>query len=529
MIENLDSAIARKAKDGEINDLRNQVRDEALSKSEGSPGFYSLSLPTGLGKTLVSVAWALRHAKANSLKRIIIVLPFINIIDQTAKILKELFGEELILEHHSGYNENTINDEMALDPSEKNKQLACENWDFPVIVTTTVQFFESLFSNKPSRCRKIHNIADSIVIFDEVQSLPKDLILPTLTMLKNVQELMNATFLFCTATMPAFEKRDGFDGIEQIHPLIEHPEHIYNKTRRIDYNLLQDLKPMSLDALAEDICNNNNSVLCIFNTKKAARELFKTVMTKNAIWDHTYHLSTGMCPIHRKRVIREIILDLENNRKILVASTQLIEAGVDFDFPCVFREIAPLESIIQSAGRCNREGKMPENGKVFLFKLIDGGMPDNVYRTYAEFATDLIKDDLGQLYRYDFFKDYYRKVINLFTNPDRFNINESRKKLEFETVSDSYRLIRNQTESLFIYQYDENSNILYNELRGKPFLSRHDYRKLQIYSVQVYKNFLIKNAHLCSELPQGLLVWNGRYNDGIGISTEMMSPDECVV
>jgi len=161
--------------------------------------------------------------------------------------------------------------------------------------------------------------------------------------------------------------------------------------------------------------------------------------------------------------------------------------------------------------------------------LIDGGMPDNVYRTYAEFATDLIKDDLGQLYRYDFFKEYYRKVINLFTNPDRFNINESRKKLEFETVSDSYRLIRNQTESLFIYQYDENSNILYNELRGKPFLSRHDYRKLQIYSVQVYKNFLLKNAHLCSELPQGLLVWNGRYNDGIGISTEMMSPDECVV
>jgi CRISPR-associated endonuclease/helicase Cas3 len=529
MIENLDSAIAQKAKCGEINTLRNQVRLEVLSKSEGSPGFYSLSLPTGMGKTLVSVAWALRHAKVNSQKRIIIVLPYINIIDQTSKILKELFGEEFILEHHSGFNEEALNDEMAFDSAEKKKRLACENWDYPVIVTTTVQFFESLFSNKPSKCRKIHNIADSVVIFDEVQSLPKEIILPTLTMLKNVQSLMNSSFLFCTATMPAFEKREGFDGIDKIEPLIENPESIYNKTRRVDYRLLKDLQPVNLDVLTGEMRDNNCSVLCIFNTKKAAKDAYEKIAVNNSTWDHIYHLSTGMCSIHRKSVIKEIIGDLENRRKILVTSTQLIEAGVDFDFPCVFREIAPLESIIQSAGRCNREGKLPENGKVLLFKLLDGGMPDQAYRTYAEFAIGLISQDLDQLYRYDFFKGYYQKIIKLFANPDKFNINELRKNLEFETVNDCYHLIGKPTESLFVYRYNDESNKLFNEIKGKPFLSRDDYRKIQVYSVQVYKSFLIKNAHFCSTTPLGLLIWNGNYEKNTGISTQLMSPDECIV
>jgi len=529
MIEVLDTMIAHKAKDGEINSLRNQVRMEVLGKSEGKPGFYSLSLPTGMGKTLVSVAWALRHARTNSLKRIIIVLPYINIIDQTAKTLKELFGEELILEHHSGFNEDALTDETAIDSPEKKKQLACENWDSPVIVTTTVQFFESLFSNKPSKCRKIHSIADSVVIFDEVQSLPKEIIIPTLTMLENVQRLMNVSFLFCTATMPAFEKREGFGGIDQIQPLIENPEHIYNKTRRVDYIFFRDLQPANLNILAEEIQDRDCSVLCIFNTKKAARELYELVAEKRSTWDHIYHLSTGMCPIHRKSKIKEIVYDLKDKKKIFVASTQLIEAGVDFDFPCVFREIAPLESIIQSAGRCNREGKMAENGKVLLFKLLDGGMPDKAYRTYAEFAIDLIGDDLEQLYRYDFFEEYYRKIISLFASPDKFNINESRQKLEFETVNDAYLLIGKPTESLFIYQYDKNSNKLFNDIKGKPFLSRDDYRRIQVYSVQVYKNFLIKNAHFCSTTSSGVLIWNGSYNKDSGISTQLMGPDECIV
>ena len=205
MIKLLEAYLLKKPKDGELNLLRNSVREYALSKAYLPAGFFSLNLPTGMGKTLTSFSWALHHAKSNNLKRIIVVLPFINIIDQTARILKDIFGDQNVLEHHSSYNEVIKTDEDVYE-NEYSKRLACQNWDYPIIVTTTIQFFESLFSNKPSRCRKIHNIAGSVVIFDEVQSLPKELIQPTLTMLKNVQKMMKVSFLFCTATLPAFEK-----------------------------------------------------------------------------------------------------------------------------------------------------------------------------------------------------------------------------------------------------------------------------------------------------------------------------------
>ena len=341
-------------------------------------GFYSLALPTGLGKTLTSVAWALNHAKQNDLKRIIIVLPFINIIDQTAQVLKGILGEEWVLEHHSSYNEDQMrarDDEEGYSLIEQRRKLACENWDYPVIVTTTVQFFESLFSNRPSRCRKIHNIADSAVIFDEVQTLPKEVILPTLQMLKDVQSVMRTSFLFCTATQPAFEKRPGFDGIDAICPLIESPAELFKATRRVKYHLLNDLASVDSKTLLEAVAQEKTAALVIFNTKKAALEFYDCAKG-NADWEKKYHLSTAMCPSHRKEVIENIRADLLAERKILVASTQLIEAGVDFDFPVVFRAMAPLEALIQSAGRCNRENRLGESGgKVFLFKMRIAGCP----------------------------------------------------------------------------------------------------------------------------------------------------------
>lgn len=204
LLAKLEVELEGKSKDGFINILRNKVRSYAISKAYNETGFYSMTLPTGMGKTLASVSWALHHAKHKNLKRIIIVLPFISIIDQTAKELKRIFGEEWVLEHHSNFNEdeeaniNIANE--ALHDEAYTKRLATENWDYPIIVTTSVQFFESLFGNTPSRCRKVHNISQSVVIFDEVQTLPKELVIPTLTMLKNVQRVMGTSFLFCTAT-----------------------------------------------------------------------------------------------------------------------------------------------------------------------------------------------------------------------------------------------------------------------------------------------------------------------------------------
>lgn len=519
LIEKIESEIKNKSKEGKINALRNSVREYAISRSNDSIGFYSMTLPTGMGKTLASVSWALRHAKHNNLKRIIIVLPFISIIDQTASELKQIFGEEWVLEHHSGYNEddktNTQIEEDITDEVYK-KRLATENWDYPVIVTTSAQFFESLFSNKPSKCRKVHSIANSVVIFDEVQTLPKELVIPTLSILRDVQKIMNTSFLFCTATQPAFEKRENFNGIENIKPLVENPEKIFNETIRVQYISVKNYEPISISELADIVIKKKTSILCIFNAKAQTLSFFSEL--KGKITYRVFHLSTGMYPAHRKRVIETIRECLKKQEKIIVASTQLIEAGVDLDFPCVFREIAPLESIIQSAGRCNREGKMGKNGEVFIFSLQDAKTPDKQYRSLAEFANRLYKNNEELLNEHDFFTEYYKKVFNLFIPEDKYKIEENRKNLNFIITAEKYRLIDNNTKPLFIL--NDESRAIYERIKYKPLLLRNDFRALQQYSVQVYDNFFINNSDKIGQEPQGYWVWYGNYDEEYGISID---------
>jgi len=473
MLGKLEEEFATKSKDGEINALRNKVRLEAVAKADLDTGCFSLTLPTGMGKTLTSLAWALRHAKHNGLKRIIVVLPYISIIDQTARELKRIFGEEWILEHHSSFSEEPrSNTDKHEDYSteQKRKQLACENWDFPVIVTTTVQFFESLFSNKPSKCRKVHNIAESVVIFDEVQTIPKEIILPTLGMLNDVQMVMNASLLFCTATQPAYEKRSGFNGITAITPLIADPGILYDKTKRVEYHLLDELTPLPLPRLHDAVIEHDEAALVIFNTKKDALEFFALIKSDGS-WDGCYHLSTAMCPHHRKKVIQQIRDNLIAKRKILVVSTQLIEAGVDFDFPLVFRVLAPLEAIIQSAGRCNREGRLNQYGRfgnVYLFLLEDARYPNKTYQACAGYAAGLLESNIEQLYHHNVFEKYYASVFNLYIDQSKQQaINGARKSFDFETVNDSYRYLDDHSEGLFIYNYNDDSRQLLHKLQDK--------------------------------------------------------------
>jgi CRISPR-associated endonuclease/helicase Cas3 len=527
LINKLESAINIKSKTGKLNVLRNRVREFAISKSSMSTGFYSMNLPTGMGKTLASVSWGLRHAKENKLKRIIIVLPFVNIIDQTASILKEIFGEEYVLEHHSGISDD-INMTENINDNQYDRRLACENWDYPVIITTTVQFFESIFSNRTSKCRKIHNIAESVVIFDEVQTLPKEIIIPTLTMLKNMQSLMNTSFLFCTATLPAFEKRDRFNGIDSIIPLVENIEELFNKTRRVTYHSINGYDPVDFDDLIHIVEEQNCSILAVFNTKKSARDFFSYAKEVHS-WGKCYHLSTGMCPVHRKQIIKDIRKDLDDKKKIFVSSTQLIEAGVDFDFPCVFREIAPLESIIQSAGRCNREDKMSEFGNVFLFSLSNAVMPGKLYKTSASFALDMIKENPESIYKHDFYPAYYKNIINLFVDGDAKKINNARENFNFETVSNIYRIIEKATKGLFIFNYSDDSKKLLDSIKFKKLLSRDDYRMMQVYTVQVYDNFVFNNKNSIEETSHGVMVWYGGYDNATGIMIDPMSSDEFVV
>jgi CRISPR-associated endonuclease/helicase Cas3 len=367
------------------------------------------------------------------------------------------------------------------------------------------------------------------VIFDEVQSIPKEVILPTLQMLMDVKAVMKASFLFCTATQPAFEKRPRFGGVNSICPLIDEPGILYDKTRRVTYRLLDDLLPIDYERLSEVVIENDDSTLVIFNTKKATLSFYDTMKAHNK-WEIKYYLSTAMCPSHRKEVIRSIREDLKANRKVLVISTQLIEAGVDFDFPVLFRAIAPLDAIIQSAGRCNREDSMADYGKVFLFKLHDAGMPDKTYAACAGFAEELIKTDINQLYRHDVFEKYYADVVDLYIDQAKQQgINNARKEFNFKTANDSYHLIKDATEGLFIYNYNEESRQLLHSLEYKEFLSRADYRKMQMYTVQVYNYFIIQNASMCKLMPQGFMVWYGNYDSKTGISVAPIEADKLVL
>lgn len=523
----LDQEFARFEQDPEkmnlpINQLRNKVRLYAVSKANLPQGFYSLSLPTGLGKTLCSINWALAHAKYHkNIRRIIIVLPFVSIIDQTAGKLKEIFNDEksdYVLEHHSNviYTENEEKEEY--NP----KLLATENWDYPIIVTTNVQFFESLFSNKRSDCRKLHNIQDAVIIFDEIQTLPMGITEPTLTMLDNLQQLCRCSILFCTATQPDFATREGFRGISHIESLVENPEMVFEQTRRVTYHPVNDYNEVSISELADTVIQNKQSALIVFNTKNKARIFFEEIKGGQA-FNHYFHLSTSMCPDHRKSVLKEIKEVLKKNETVIVSSTQLIEAGVDLDFPSVYREIAPLESIIQSAGRCNREGKRKDDsgnnikGDVYLFALTEAGQPSKEYNSWSQFANLLYKGKEEQLYTHDFYGYYYRELTKSFVDTDRLKITEDRRKLLYQTVSDKYKIIDKKTQTLFVYKYNEESRKLYDRIKDQEFMSRQDYQLVSQYSVQVYEKFVSDNKSYILQEKCGISVWHGKYDEAFGL------------
>jgi len=497
-----------------INKLRNTVRKYAESKAHFPLGFFSLTLPTGMGKTLCSISWALHHAQSHkNIKKIIIVLPFISIIDQTAEELKDIFNDEngdYVLEHHSNVVYVEDKDSEECSP----KQLATENWDYPIIVTTSVQFFESFFSNSRSQCRKLHNIQDSIIIFDEIQTLPLNVTEPTLVMLDNLQQLCRCSILFCTATQPDFKTRKGFNGISHIESLVENPQQVFDETRRVTYHPVNDYNEITISELTDDVVKSQQSALVVFNTKKKARLFYDEI--SEGMRNKAFHLSTTMCPVHRKRVINDIRKALNNEEYIIVSSTQLIEAGVDMDFPAVFRELAPLESIIQSAGRCNREGKNIA-GDVYLFSLAELGQPSKEYRAWLEFANLLYKGNEERLYTHDFYSYYYKELVKNYANTDKLNITEDRKKLLYQTVAEKYMIIDSKTQALFIYDYNDESKRLYYQVKDKEYLTRQERQQISQYCVQVYDNFIRDNNAFIGYEQCGLSVWHGSYSPDYGL------------
>ncbi len=352
--------LSAQADDTLVNRERAGILAACRAGGHETPGLFTLTVPTGGGKTLASLAFALDHALAHGLDRVIYVIPYTSIIEQNAAVFREALGDEPVLEHHSAF----IDDPTAEPEARDKLRLAMENWDAAVVVTTAVQFFESLFADRPARSRKLHNIARSVVILDEAQTLPLPLLRPCVAALDELARNYGTSVVLCTATQPALIETDdeatsfegGFRNVREIAP---EPKRLYQTFKRVTVEQLGDLD----DAALATRLRTHERVLCIVNTRAHARELYERIKGE----DGCYHLSALMCPKHRSARLDTIRGALKARQRCIVVSTSLVEAGVDVDFPVVYRAEAGIDSIAQAAGRCNREGRL-ERGEVFVFR-----------------------------------------------------------------------------------------------------------------------------------------------------------------
>lgn len=449
--------------DKSVLDARNALWNMVTTAASAEPGLLTLTAPTGSGKTLAMLKFALEHVAQNEnrgLKRIILVVPFLSIIEQTAEIYRSVFQgfpDNFILEHHSlaglGSEEATGDAEAAV---ERARRLLAENWDAPIIITTNVQLLESLFSNRPSACRKIHNLMESVIMFDEAQTLPQALAVPTLAALSHLSRTYRTTVLFATATQPAFDALDG--AVAKLvntgwRPIEAAPDHasLYDMLRRYEiyWPKQGEVKPWA--TLADEI-RNEKQVLCVVNLKSHASALLDELKYDEGV----FHLSTNLCALHRRAVLDEVRARLKAGKPCRLISTQCIEAGVDVDFPVVYRALAPLDAIAQAAGRCNREGRLADDvgnrkmGEVRVFEPDVAGDHRKRYPTWAYFQAAevtrsmlIVADTAGlDLNDPEVFRDYYHRLYDL-NKPEAKNkaLSEAVTAVDFVGVAKEYRLI----------------------------------------------------------------------------------------
>ncbi|MEN6441445.1 MAG: CRISPR-associated helicase Cas3' [Syntrophobacter sp.] len=514
--------IRKKSNQTPIDLQRNRILDACLASADQPSGLFSLTVPTGGGKTLSSLAFALKHALNHGLTRIIYVIPFTSIIEQNADVFRQFVGHDSVLEHHSAFDTAKLAGE---DPENseilRRFELASENWDAPLVVTTSVQFFESLFSSKTSKCRKLHNIAKSVVILDEAQMLPVEYLRPCLEALRELAANYGTSIVLCTATQPALTRNDEFsDGLEGVKEIAPDPKQLYESFKRVKITYAGVLPP---DRLIDSL-GAHSQVLCIVNTRKEAREVFEGLRSVEG----TFHLSALMCPEHRSIRIAEIKERLRRGLPCRVVSTQLIEAGVDIDFPVVYRAIAGIDSIAQAAGRCNREGRLLW-GKVVLFQF-ETGMPSGPFRIPAEVAAETMRkhpdDPLCLDAVEDFFRNlYWRAGEQLDSEHILDDLQEGLRDcyFPFETVARKFRIIKKEGETLIV-PFDEKARKAIDRLRYAEFPGKI-LRDLQRYTVQVYPHELTAlETSGAIELIQGIYpVLNSfghdrRYREDVGLA-----------
>ncbi len=550
-----------------VKQARSDVLDACLFAAEKSQGIFSLTVPTGGGKTLAALAFALKHAIRHCLRRIIYVAPYLTILEQNQEAIRAALGldeqaAELFV-HHS------LADPPGTDDQESTERDAAarraENWDAPIIITTSVQFFESLFSNKPGRCRKLHNIARSVVILDECQTLPPELAAPTCGMLRQLAAEWHSTIVLCTATQPAFDHVELlpeerlpaqeiaspslrlFDRLKRV--MIHWPK---SQDESIDWpELAQQM--LRDDAIARGEAGRTPALpgarpsrshsyssthppqsLCIVNSRRAAREIFEELRKETT--EGVFHLSTSMCPTHRTTVLDEVRRRLREELPCSLVSTQLIEAGVDVDFPVVFRELSPLESIIQAAGRCNREGSLRNEsglttGRVIVFRSkrsIDEPRkyfpPDAWYRAGKSTLENhfLNTGKLPQIDRPDDIREYFTRLYHS-GSLDQHKIQDSRRNYNFSDVAANYQLIDQDGIAAVVATWEphrDHVEQLLKTVRHDP--SRANFRKLAPYQINLryYELRTVGDSVVPLSDSIGMPIWYGRYDNQLGLNTE---------
>lgn len=516
-LQPLETESDTKGENFEINHLRNVFANHCITAAKQNKGLFRLTGACGIGKTKSSLKFALLHAETHQMNGIIYVAPLKTIIEQTADVYRKLLGEkhqENILEHHSGFEV----------PSQeiRNYKLDTERWDKPIIVTSGVQFYESLFSNTPSQCRKLHNIANRVILIDEAQTIPVNLAFPILDVFETLIQDWGCTIVLMSATQPAFKNLGKYDNAVDIIPEAETKQQ-FQQLDRVTY-VNQSSTPWDWQDLANDINKSSfNQSLTVVNTTKLSRIGYQEL--SQLVPGNWYHLSARMCPAHRDKVLKEVREKLENNQPCHLISTQLIEAGVDVDFPRVYRQLAPLDSIIQTAGRCNRNGeKDKQNSNVTIFKLnelnIDGANnASQEYRNNISITNAILQNNPEALSTdiLDSIHQYFLRIYTQIKADGGKYIQKLRDDYNYPEVAKKFRLIDDEKQIAVIVPWGEGEQLI-AELRDCDTLTVRDWRKIQKYSVNLPEN--VAKGILITELENGLKICAiANYDSSFGITT----------
>jgi len=510
-----------------VNKARHEILQYCLEAASLEPGFFRLTVPTGGGKTLSGLAFALKHACIYNRQRIIVAIPYTSIIDQTAQVYGEIFGQERLVEHHSAIN---LIDEEQDFVNLQWSRLAAENWDAPLIVTTTVQLFESLFAHRPAACRKLHNLVESIIFLDEVQTLPSGLLEPILEVLEQLVDSYGVSVIFSTATQPALTEAESpfMKAVRgHVREIVPSPGGYFQALNRVTYEL--PLEKWSWEKVAAETLTEPQC-LVIVNTKSDALALLKHLADAEV-----FHLSTLLCTAHRRKVLQAIKRRLAAGKPCLVVATQVVESGVDLDFPVVFRAIGPLDRIVQAAGRCNREGKLKQ-GKVVVFVPAEGKMPPGDYQSGTDLTAAILKNSQINLNTPELYTSYFQRVYQA-VETDKQGINKLREQLNFPKVDRKFRMIEDDTVPLVVHYPRDNSpaGLLLSRIKNMDCSQfgevRQLYRLLQPYLINVRQCLLgeYQQQGLIQELPLGLWEWLGDYHEVWGLWDKTLDPEKLVV